>query len=195
MRRDDDSGAESLEKSPSIPIKKSQSIPGLSGIGLMNFDGDIAMNRLVRSEANRSPLTRWGLWDNDFDQVFENFLRPVRWIEEAAGELAPPLDVRERNDDFVITAELPGVKKEDIGVTLENGVLTISAEMKSEKEEKEGERVIRQERRFGKYVRSLRLGTQVDDKKIKANYKDGVLELVLPKAEEVKPKKIAVAVE
>jgi HSP20 family protein len=152
------------------------------------------MNRLVRNEVTRTPV-RFGLWDNDFDRVFDTFLRPVRWIEEAAGELAPPLDVRERTDDFLITAELPGVKKEDIGVTLENGVLTVSAELKSEQEEKEGERVIRQERRYGKYVRSLRLGTQINEKAIKANYKDGVLELVLPKAEEVKPKKIAVAVD
>ena len=91
-------------------------------------------------------------------------------------------------------ADVPGAKKEDIDVTLENGILTITAETKSEKEEKEGERVLRQERRYGKYVRSLRLGTQIDEKGVKANYKDGVLELTLPKAEEVKPKKITVDV-
>jgi len=72
------------------------------------------------------------------------------------------------------------VKKDDISVTLENGVLTISAEMKSEQDEKEGERVVRQERRYGKYVRSLRLGTQIDERK-SAQYKDGVLQLTLPK--------------
>ena len=149
--------------------------------------------RLIRNET-RLPA-RFGLWDNDFDRAFDSFLRPVRWIEEAAGDLAPPLDVRERADDFLIAAELPGVKKEDIGITLENGVLTISAETKSETEEKEGERVVRQERRYGKYTRSLRLGTQINEKAIKANYKDGVLELVLPKAEEVKPTKISVDVD
>src|SRR4051794_731493 len=131
------------------------------------------MNRLIKPEATRTP-TRWGPWDNDFERMFENFLRPAgRWIEEAAGDLAFPLDVTERNDEFLIAAEIPGVKKDDISVTLENGVLTISAEMKSESEEKEGERVVRQERRYGKYVRSLRLGTQVDEKKISAQYKDG----------------------
>ena len=153
------------------------------------------MNRLVKTESNRVPLTRWGLWDNDFDRVFEGFLRPTRWIEEARGELAFPLDVSEKDDAFLITAELPGVKKDDINVTLENGVLTVSAEMKAEHEEKEGERVVRQERRYGKYVRSLRLGTQIDEKAIKAHYKDGVLGLTLPKAEEVKPKKISVGVD
>ena len=86
------------------------------------------------------------------------------------------------------------MKKEDIEVSVENGVLTISAETKSETEEKEGERVIRQERRYGRYLRSLRLDKTVDDKKVKAVYKDGVLELTLPKAEEVKPKKITVNV-
>jgi len=153
------------------------------------------MNRLVKPETARSPATRWGLWDNDVERMLESFLRPGRWIEEAAGELTFPLDVSERNDEFLISAELPGVKKDDISVTLENGVLTISAEMKSEQDEKEGERVVRQERRYGKYVRSLRLGTQIDEKKISAHYKDGVLQLTLPKAEEVKPKKITVGVD
>jgi HSP20 family protein len=153
------------------------------------------MNRLVKTEGTRNPLNRWGLWDNDFDRVFDSFLRPVRWIEEAAGDLAFPLDVAEKDDAFYLTAELPGVKKDDISVTLENGVLTISGEMKSEQTEKEGERIVRQERRYGKYVRSLRLGTQIDEKAIKAHYKDGVLELTLPKVEEVKPKKISVDVD
>jgi len=152
------------------------------------------MNRLMRRE-DRTPLTRWGLWDDDFDRVFRGFLRPMRWVEEATGEnLFPAMDVKERDEAYVITADMPGVKKEDISITLENGILTISAETKSETEEKEGERVLRQERRYGKYVRSLRLGTEIDEKNVKANYKDGVLELILPKAEEVKPKKISVEV-
>ncbi len=152
------------------------------------------MNRLIRPDATRAPV-RFGPWANDFDRMLENFLQPARWIEEAGGELAFPLDVVERGDDFLIAAELPGVKKDNISVTLENGVLTISAEMRTEHEEKEGERVVRQERRYGKYVRSLRLGTQIDEKKISAHYKDGVLQLTLPKAEEVKPRKISVDVE
>jgi HSP20 family protein len=152
------------------------------------------MNRLVKTEGARAPLSRFGLWDNDIERVFDSFLRP-RWIEEAAGDLTFPLDVAERENEFVITAEMPGVKKDDISVTLENGVLTVSGEMKSEQTEKEGERIVRQERRYGKYVRSLRLGTQINEKAIKAHYKDGVLELTLPKAEEVKPKKISVDVD
>jgi HSP20 family protein len=153
------------------------------------------MNRLMRRE-DRTPLARFGLWNNDFDRMFEGFLRPIRVVEEAAGEsLVPAMDVKERDGEYVIRTELPGVKKEDVSITLENGVLTISGETKSETEEKEGERLLRQERRYGKYTRSLRLGTQIDEKSVKANYKDGVLELILPKAEAVKPKKITVGVD
>jgi len=152
------------------------------------------MNRLMRRE-DRTPLGRFGLWDNDFDRIFQGFMSPMRWVEEARGEdLFPALDVKERDNEYVVVADIPGAKKEDIDITLENGILTISAETKSETEEKEGERVLRRERRYGKYVRSLRLGTQIDEKSVKANYKDGVLELILPKAEEVKPKKITVDV-
>ena len=153
------------------------------------------MTRLMRRGEDRTPLTRWGLWDNDIDRMFQGFLSPTRWVEEAAGDLVPAMDVKEREGEYVVKTEMPGVNKDDISITMENGVLTISGETRSETEEKEGERLIRQERRYGKYTRSLRLGTQVDEKGIKANYKDGVLELTLPKAEEVKPKKITVGVD
>ena len=151
------------------------------------------MNRLIRRD-DRTPLNRWGLWDNDIDRVFQNLLQPVRWIEEAAGDLVPAMDVKERENEYVIKTEMPGINKDDIHITLENGVLTITGETKSENQEKQGERVLRQERRYGKYVRSVRLGAQIDEKGVKANYRDGVLELVLPKTEEVKPKKITVDV-
>jgi HSP20 family protein len=141
----------------------------------------------------RSTLAR--RWGDDFDSLFENFLRPMGMVEEAVNEgLTPRLDVVEHDNEFVLQAEMPGIKKDDIEITLENGVLTISGESKSEKEVREGERVVRQERRYGKYVRSLRLGKEIDEKNVKANYKDGILELVLPKSEEVKPKKISVSV-
>ncbi len=152
------------------------------------------MTNLTRAQTARSPLRRWGLFDEDFDRVFEGFFRPLRWVEEATSEaLAPSTDIIERDNEYVIRADLPGVKKDDIDITLEDGVLTITAQAQSETEEK-GERLIRRERHYGRYMRSLRLGTQVDASRIKAQYKDGVLELVLPKAEEVKPKKISVEV-
>lgn len=152
------------------------------------------MTNLARTEQVRSPLRRWGLFDEDFDRVFEGFFRPLHWVEEAtADSFAPTMDIIERDSEFVVRADLPGVKKEDINVMLENGVLTITAERQAEVQQKD-ERLIRRERHYGKYMRSLRLGTQIDDKRIRAAYKDGVLELVLPKAEEVKPRKISVDV-
>lgn len=151
------------------------------------------MNTLIRTPVRTSPTTR--RWADDIDTLFEGFLRPMRWSGEEVSEgLLPRLDVTERDGEFVIRAEIPGVKKEDLEITLEDGVLTLGGETRSETEEKEGDRVIRQERRYGKFVRSLRVGKEVDEKKIKANYKDGILEVVLPKAEAVKPKKINVDV-
>ncbi len=149
------------------------------------------MQKLIRREDR--PLGRFGFWNDDFDRLFEGFLAPTRVVEEA-GDLVPAMDVAETEHGYVITAEMPGVKKEDINITLENGVLSIAGESREEKEEKDNGRVIRQERRYGKYVRSLRLGTEVDDQQIKAAYKDGILEITVPKAEAVKPKKIAVDV-
>ena len=152
------------------------------------------MNRLTtRNEA--SPLSRWGFAGDDFDRVFEGLIRPMRWVEEATSEnVIPPMDIIERENEYLVRADLPGVRKEDINVTLENGLLTLTAERKSEAEEKEGDRLLRKEARFGRYGRSLRLGTQIDEKGVKANYRDGVLELTLPKAEQVKPRKISVNV-
>ncbi|MCG6872813.1 MAG: Hsp20/alpha crystallin family protein [Gammaproteobacteria bacterium] len=151
------------------------------------------MNELVRKEAARKG---WGLLDDDFDRFFEGFFRPVvrgeGALPAAGANFAPATDLIEHDNEYIVHAELPGMKKEDIHVTLQDGVLTINAENKFESEEKKEGRVIRQERRFGSYVRSMRLGGAVDESKVKANYKDGVLELILPKAEEVKPRQISV---
>ena len=101
------------------------------------------MNRLMRRE-DRAPLARWGLLNNDIDRMFQGFLSPMRWVEEAAGDLVPAMDVKEREGDYVVKTEMPGVNKDDISITMENGVLTISGETRSETEEKEGELLIRQ---------------------------------------------------
>ncbi len=148
--------------------------------------------RLVTRPRSSQPL---GWLDYNFDNMVEGFFGPMRLITEADNrDLVPTVDVSESNNEFVVRAEIPGVRKEDVNVTVENGVLTISAESKSETEEKEGARVIRQERRYGKYMRSLRLGTDIDESKVTATHEDGVLQVTLPKAEEVKPKRISVDV-
>lgn len=105
----------------------------------------------------------------------------------------PVVDISETDADFEIKAELPGVKKEDLKVTLENGVLTLQGERKEEREEK-GRRVHRVERSYGRFSRSFSMPDVVDESKVKAEFKDGVLSLHLPKSERAKPKAIEVKV-
>lgn len=150
------------------------------------------MRELV-SANERRPL--WGAL-NDFDNLFEGFLSPRRvGVDvDSGGALVPAIDVSENENEYRIKAEIPGVKKEDLNVSVHDGILTINAESRYEDEEKKEGRVIRQERRYGKYVRSVRLSKDVNSSGVRAEYKDGVLDIVLPKTEEVKPKKIDIAV-
>ena len=122
-------------------------------------------------------LTRHDPLD-DFFRGF--FVRPVDFGTPAEAP-AITMDVKEVGENFVVHAELPGMKKEDIHIHIEGAVVSISAERKSEKEVKEGERVLRTERYFGKVSRSFQLGQDLDDSKAVAKFADGVLELTLPK--------------
>ena len=99
----------------------------------------------------------------------------------------PTVDISETEGEYLIKAELPEVRKEDVKVTVENGVLTLQGERRQEKEEK-GKRFHRVERSYGSFVRSFTLPESVDESSVKAEYKDGVLNLHLPKSEKVKPK-------
>lgn len=105
----------------------------------------------------------------------------------------PSVDVSETEGEYQIKAEIPDVKKEDVKVTVEDGVLTIQGERKHEKEEK-GKKYHRVERSYGSFVRSFTLPDLVDEEKVKAEFKDGVLNLQLPKSEKAKPKAIEVSV-
>ncbi|HMU54208.1 MAG TPA: Hsp20/alpha crystallin family protein [Nitrospira sp.] len=105
----------------------------------------------------------------------------------------PTVDISESDGEYLIKAELPEVKKEDVKVTVEDGVLTLQGERRQEKEEK-GKKFHRVERSYGSFVRSFTLPESVDDAGVKAEYKDGVLSLHLPKTERVKPKAIDVKV-
>lgn len=104
---------------------------------------------------------------------------------------APALDLYEDDESLIVRAELPGLKKEEIDVSLHENTVTISGERKSEKKYKDGE-TSREERTFGRFTRSLALPKQVDPSKVKAAYEDGVLTVTLPKAEEAKPRQIAI---
>ena len=105
----------------------------------------------------------------------------------------PSVDISETEQAYLIKAELPEVKKEDVKVTVEDGVLTLSGERRQEKEEK-SKKYHRVERSYGSFLRSFALPESVDETGVKAEYKDGVLNLHLPKAEKAKPKAIEVKV-
>lgn len=111
----------------------------------------------------------------------------------AVAEWAPVVDIAEDDNSYVITAELPGLKKEDIKVGVQNDVLTISGERKYEKEEKD-KKFHRVERAYGSFSRRFTIPENSDGEKVSAEFKDGILQVHLPKTETVKPKQIEVAV-
>src|SRR5574340_1651199 len=116
-----------------------------------------------------------------FDDFFRGFfVRPVDFGPQADAPMVK-VDVKEVPEAYTVHAELPGMKKEDIHVHIDGAVVSISAERKQEKEVKEGERVLRTERYFGKVSRSFQLGQDIDDSRASARFVDGVLELTLPK--------------
>ena len=143
-------------------------------------------------------LTRISTWPtlgrlNDLrDEIDRIFEAPLARTSEFLG-WAPAFDVYEEKDNFVVKAELPGLKKEDINVSLQDGSLIISGERKSETKG-EGAEVYRAERYFGKFQRSVSLPTPVAANNVTAEYKDGILTVTLPKSEEAKPKQIEVKV-
>ncbi|HEX6511359.1 MAG TPA: Hsp20/alpha crystallin family protein [Chloroflexota bacterium] len=106
--------------------------------------------------------------------------------------LSMPIDMAETEDHYTIQASLPGLKPEDVKISIQNNVLTIEGERKSQREQKEGERRILSEHRFGKVTRSFSLPTPVDSERAQADFEHGVLRLTLPKAEAAKPKQIRV---
>ncbi|UCV07278.1 Hsp20/alpha crystallin family protein [Dechloromonas denitrificans] len=116
------------------------------------------------------------------DDLFRGFfVRPVEFNGQTQQPPSIKLDVREQGENYLIHAELPGVKKEDIHVVVDGNQVSISAEVKQEKETREGERLLRSERYFGRVARSFQLGQEIDDAKAVAKFTDGVLELALPK--------------
>jgi HSP20 family protein len=125
-----------------------------------------------------SNIVRTDPFDLAFRDFFRNMLRPTRLDLEAEPEIR--LDLKETDKAYLVHAEIPGVKKEDIEVSIDGNLVTIRAEVKREKEEK-GETMLRTERYYGAMTRSFTLTTDVDEKAATAKYTDGVLELTLPK--------------
>jgi len=128
------------------------------------------------------------------NRMFDNAFRfDARDGDSEFTAWTPAVDITEHDDQFVVKVELPGVNKDDVKITLENNILTIRGEKKQEKETKK-ENYHRVERSYGSFQRSFTLPMTVKSDKIDAVYKDGILQIALPKAEEAKPKQIEVKV-
>jgi HSP20 family protein len=143
-------------------------------------------------------LARWDPFQDllaiqdEMNQLFGQVMgQGSRAKEAGARAWAPALDIAERNDAYVVTVEVPGVKPEELNITLENGVLTISGERRFETETKE-EQFHRIERRYGAFRRSVTLPDRVTADAVEASFEDGLLQVVVPKAEEAKPKRIEI---
>ena len=137
-------------------------------------------------------LTRYDPFETGlepFDDLFRGFFRPVRMDREAPQF---KMDVKEDDKSYTVHADLPGVNKEDIHVSIVGNTVAISAEIRSESEQREGEKVLKRERSYGKVYRSFSLGSDIDEAASSAKYSDGVLELVLPKKVAAASKRLTV---
>jgi HSP20 family protein len=132
---------------------------------------------------------------DEMNQLFDDFFgrTPKRWsaFGPEEGVWTPNVDVSETKDEIVVTAEMPGMKKEDIKLSVQENVITLSGGKKSEEEKKDAN-FYRLERSFGSFCRSFTLPTPVEAEKIKASFKDGILKVTLPKSEKVKPQEIPI---
>jgi len=130
--------------------------------------------------------------DTALDELMRGFF--VRPMNFEPGSAAPQVrvDVTENETGYVVRAEIPGVKKEDIDVAIDGNQVEISAEVKNENEVKQGEKVLRTERHYGKVYRAFALGQEIDENATQAKYSDGILELTLPKKASVSAKRITI---
>lgn len=137
-------------------------------------------------------LMRYNPADDAFDDFFRGFLmRPVRL--EGAQEMQIKLDVKEDDKTYTVHADIPGVKKDDIHVTIEGNQVAISAEVKNKKEVKDSEKILRSERYYGKVSRVFTVAQDIDEGASTAKYSDGVLELTLPKKAVASSKRLTVS--
>jgi HSP20 family protein len=144
-----------------------------------------------RNKTNAWP-TAWNMGD-EINRVFEQFGNSFGWIAEP-GRYAPAMDVRETDEAYIVEADVPGMKKDDIHLEVADNVLTITGERKDEKEEKD-KNYHRIERHFGSFVRSVAIPGGIDSNKVSAKFENGVLTVTLPKPEESRPRRIEVKVD
>ena len=126
------------------------------------------------------------------DRLFEDsFVNPTGWTTLANGQAMPLIDVYETPDDVVVTASLPGIREEDVNVTLSGQTLTLKGEFKAD-ERFSRDHILYQERRYGAFHRQIQLPVRVDGDNVDASYEHGILTLRIPKAAEVRPRQIEI---
>jgi HSP20 family protein len=136
-------------------------------------------------------LTRYNSFDETFDDLFKGFfVRPVAYDSQPAAQVK--VDVKEEDGAYVVYADIPGVKKEDIHVTVDGNQVAISTEVKRAREDKQGDKLVHVERYAGKAYRAFSLAQEVDETQAQAKYADGVLELRLPKKAQAAARKLAI---
>lgn len=138
-----------------------------------------------------NPTTAYLTSREPFFRLFDSFFNGDVQGEETRSWV-PPVDIQETGDAYMFHAELPGLTKEDIHITLENNVLRVSGERKFEKDAKK-ENYHRVERTYGTFTRTFTLPTQVDAEKVQAAFENGILTITVPKAEQAKPRRIAIS--
>lgn len=143
-------------------------------------------------------LTKWDPF-REMEDMIDRYSKSLSWPRRSsqeiitAGDWAPRVDIVETENEFTVKAEIPEVKKEDVKISVEDGVLKISGERRQEKEEK-NKKFHRVERFYGSFMRSFILPDNVDESKVDASFKDGILSVKLPKSEKTKPKAIEVKI-
>ena len=152
---------------------------------------------IVRRQPRRSSALVRDPFYSEIDRLFTEFVRPNsllgHWVGEGLRDAwVPPVDVRETDNSYVFAAELPGLTKDDVEITLEDNLLTLSGERELG-EKSEDENYHRVERSHGKFSRSFSLPSQVDNSKVAASFQDGVLTIEVPKSEQAKPRKIEIS--
>jgi HSP20 family protein len=146
---------------------------------------------------NLNTVTRWNpaaayLTREPFSRLFETFFNDLQGEEVANRGWMPPVDIQETPDGYQLEAELPGLTKDDINITLENNVLRLSGERKFEKDAKK-ENYHRIERTYGTFTRAFALPQQVNPEGVVAAFANGILTITVPKAEQAKPRKISIS--
>jgi len=146
------------------------------------------MFNIIRRDPFREMLQIRNTMDRLFEDAFSGWW-DVDWSQSWTGGL--PLDVIEKDDEYIVSASLPGIKPDDLDISFTGNTLTIKGEVKAEDEKEQGQYHLR-ERRYGSFARSLTLPAGIKGDKIEASYEAGILKLHLPKADEAKPKRIKV---